>query len=94
MICLLDKSLCCGCGACRSICPKHCIGMKEDAEGFLYPEIDTVNCVDCGLCEKVCPVRNQAESKWPSKVYAAVNSNEDVRRYSSSGGVLDRKSVV
>lgn len=88
MICLLDKSLCCGCGACRSICPKHCIGMKEDAEGFLYPEIDTVNCVDCGLCEKVCPVRNQAESKWPSKVYAAVNSNEDVRRYSSSGGVF------
>ena len=32
--------------------------MKEDEEGFRYPEVDTEKCIDCHLCEKVCPVIN------------------------------------
>jgi len=47
------KSLCCGCEACAYRCPKACIAMERDEEGFLYPRIDTARCIDCGLCEKV-----------------------------------------
>ena len=39
MIKILDKSQCCGCTACVNICPKGCIEMIEDKEGFVYPEV-------------------------------------------------------
>ncbi len=47
---------CTGCTACASICPKQCILMKENNEGFLYPQKDLSKCIDCGLCNKVCPI--------------------------------------
>lgn len=88
MIQLKDKSACCGCTACVSVCPRHCITMREDEEGFLYPVVDKSVCVDCGLCEKVCPVINQKEERQPVKVYAAINLDEEVRCQSSSGGIF------
>lgn len=54
MIQITDKSQCCGCTACASVCAHDAITMQPDAMGFLYPVIDTDRCVDCGLCEKVC----------------------------------------
>ena len=30
--------------------------MKEDDEGFRYPEVDVEVCIECGLCEAVCPI--------------------------------------
>jgi len=40
MLNIKDKSQCCGCEACVQRCPKQCIVMREDEEGFLYPEAD------------------------------------------------------
>ena len=54
MIQITDKSQCCGCTACASICVYDAITMQPDAMGFLYPAVDRDKCVDCGLCEKVC----------------------------------------
>ncbi len=88
MIKIEDKSKCCGCTACYSVCPKNCISLKEDKEGFLYPAVDYTNCIGCGLCEKVCPVINQNEARTPLKTYAAYNINERIRMQSSSGGVF------
>lgn len=51
------KMSCCGCSACLQKCPKKCIEMHEDAEGFLYPEINDDFCIDCGICYNVCPVK-------------------------------------
>lgn len=88
MIDIRDKSQCCGCEACVQRCPKHCIALVEDAEGFLYPKVDASVCVDCSLCEKVCPVINQSDERQPQAVYAAINPDSDVRQSSSSGGIF------
>ena len=47
---------CCGCEACVNICPRNCISMVENEEGFMMPWIDEKECVSCGMCKRVCPV--------------------------------------
>lgn len=79
---------CCGCTACLSVCPKHCITMSEDKEGFLYPKVDGSLCIDCEQCVIVCPFHNPSESSIPTDVYAAYNKEEEIRLESSSGGVF------
>ncbi len=88
MVEIEDKHNCCGCSACASICPKHCIIMVADSEGFLYPQVDKVSCIDCGLCEKVCNHLYPYDKRNPIKVLAAVNKEERIRMKSSSGGVF------
>lgn len=69
-------------------CPKQCISLKEDGEGFLYPVVDESLCVGCGLCEKVCPIINRPEKLPVKEVLAVKNRNEEERMASSSGGVF------
>ena len=88
MIHIVDKRDCCGCSACVQRCPKHCITLYEDSEGFLYPKVDENSCIDCGLCEKVCPLLNRPEAITPQAVMAVKNCNEEERLTSSSGGVF------
>lgn len=88
MIKISDKSKCCGCNACVQRCPRQCIKMHEDAEGFLYPEVDESGCNNCDLCEKVCPMLNRNEPQQPISVYAAKNNDEEQRLRSSSGGIF------
>lgn len=88
MINIQNKKNCCGCGACASVCPKHCIVMSEDSEGFLYPKVDKKLCVDCGLCENACNELHPFDKREPKQVLAAINKNEEVRLNSSSGGIF------
>lgn len=88
MIRIVDPSHCCGCSACVQRCPKQCISLREDAEGFLYPEVDASLCVDCGLCEQVCPELHPDAERRPLQTFAAINPDAEVRRTSSSGGVF------
>lgn len=88
MINLTKKEDCCGCGACVQKCPRACIVLSEDEEGFLYPSVRDTDCIDCGLCEKVCPVLNINESSLPKSVFAAKNLNDEERINSSSGGIF------
>lgn len=100
----IAKQDCCGCHACASVCPKQCISMEQDAEGFLYPKEDEALCVKCGMCEAVCPVLNpvRPDEKVTPAAYAAVHPDDQIRAESSSGGVfsalaqevLDRKGIV
>ena len=88
MIHIEKKSDCCGCSACVQKCPKQCISLVEDSEGFLYPEVVAAECVGCGLCEKVCPWTNRPEKLQPKEVLAVKNRNDEERMDSSSGGVF------
>lgn len=89
MIEIIKKQNCSGCHACSNICPKQCITMTEDNEGFLYPKIDKKKCINCGLCEKACPIINvpkQLDDKIVA--YACKNIDDGYRDVSSSGGVF------
>lgn len=88
MISIRDKKDCCGCQSCAQRCPKQCISMHYDSEGFLYPKVEEDICVNCGLCEKVCPELKPNKVRKPIEVLAAKNADENVRRQSSSGGVF------
>ena len=84
-----EKDLCCGCTACYSVCPKNAIKMVRDNEGFLYPEVDREKCVNCGMCKKVCPILNKAKlNEFKPKAYLFQNSNEEIRKDSTSGGIF------
>lgn len=90
MINIIDKKKCCGCNACKQICPKQCITMEYDQEGFLYPKVDLDTCIDCHACEKVCPQLNNPKTsnlKEPT-VYAAYSKDEETRVGSTSGGLF------
>lgn len=78
---------CVGCGVCVAICPKQCIAMKENEEGFLYPIINTTMCVGCKLCKKKCP-QNVIHNTEQSKFYMAWHKDKDILMKSSSGGVF------
>lgn len=88
MIKITDKSSCCGCNACAEICPKHCIKMYKDKNGFLYPKVDEKQCVNCGLCLKVCPCKTSLkEFQFPKEAFAVWTKDIEQHISSSSGGI-------
>lgn len=88
MIQIMDRHDCCGCEACAQRCPKQCIAMCADHEGFLYPEVDVALCINCGLCEKVCPQLNVKQGDSPLQVIAAKAKDAEILMQSSSGGLF------
>ena len=104
MLQIVDKSECCGCTACANICPKHCIFMQEDKEGFRYPSINKNLCINCDLCMKICPIINyqNIEIKNEGLIYGVKNKDITIQKESTSGGAfwglvqytLSKKGIV
>ena len=103
MIEIKDKKECCGCGACAAICPKGCIEMKRDSEGFAYPDIEMKSCINCGLCDKTCPIINLYEERpFEQKGYVVQHKNLQILKESTAGGafsaiskyVIDKDGLV
>lgn len=83
-----EKDRCCGCSACAAACPKQCISMKADDEGFLYPKINYDLCIQCGRCRRACPVINQTRTDTAPDCYVAYSKDDSIRKSSSSGGIF------
>lgn len=79
---------CTGCTACRHICPVSAITMRENSEGFLYPEVNESLCVHCGRCVRVCPQNHVPTYYAPQTVYAVKHRMQSVRERSTSGGMF------
>lgn len=86
---------CTGCGLCANVCSKAAIRMEWSKEGFLVPQVDAEACVNCGLCVKMCPAQPKAMDKevYADDIEAVVayggwNSDDEIHRNSSSGGVF------
>ena len=99
---LLSLNQCVGCRSCEQSCPKSCISMREDKEGFIFPHVNE-NCINCGLCVKNCPILTPYQNKTFSiERYAIISKNKAILNNSSSGGafggiayfVLKNKGVV
>lgn len=91
MIQIKDKSDCCGCTACASICPKDAITMEPDILGFKYPKVDLNKCIDCGLCEKVCAFNDNYDKSLNLKepeIYAARHKDIHEIETSRSGAAF------
>lgn len=86
----VNDQKCTGCYACQNICPKDCITLQENDEGFYYPNIDADKCIQCTLCEKVCPIEKGICNRNRSTVpiaYAAYSKDDDVRAQSMTAGI-------
>lgn len=89
MIEVTNKAECCGCTACARICPKNCIDMKEDNEGFYYPKVRTEDCILCGACKRVCPILNvNNEQLSKQKAFIVQNLDNKVLSESTAGGAF------
>lgn len=84
-----DSATCSGCSACVVRCPKNCLQLKTDQDGFYFPEIIDVDaCIDCGLCAKVCPFENVSPNTRTDLFYAAYSNDAELIENSSSGGIF------
>lgn len=84
----IEYNKCVGCTACVNVCPRNCVKMEMDEEGFYYPVIDREKCVNCGMCYKSCPtVYVKRQKKYPITL-GMINRSNEIRNMSSSGGVF------
>jgi len=94
---VVDRKICCGCGACPVVCPTSCIEIAY-GERYNYPRIDAGQCVQCGKCLEVCPSAfllrgtDPGFSDDPAKAsydcYLIHSKDDGIRLDSSSGGFI------
>lgn len=99
---IVDDGLCTGCGTCAGVCPTEAISMRI-IDGLFLPEVGD-SCTDCGLCLKCCPGRSVNLNELDSVIfgsrpedsafgnfiscYVGHSNDEEIRRDSSSGGIV------
>lgn len=94
---VVDRKICCGCGACSVICPTSCIEFIY-GKRFNYPKIDAERCVQCGKCLEVCPSAYILKGTDPGfedrpleagyDCYLIHSKDDGIRLDSSSGGFI------
>lgn len=85
---ICNSNQCTGCGACFSACPCGAIRMEKDEKGYFAPVVDEALCISCEKCVRVCHVNAVLAAEESKEAYAAVCNDGDMRRDSSSGGVV------
>ncbi len=85
---LQHNSLCCGCGACKAVCPVGAITMERNEHGFWAPVVDGEKCIHCGKCTAACPFCRKPESKpgEEAKLFSFQSGDAESLQRSTSGG--------
>ena len=84
MIEIKDKTRCCGCEACKNICPTNCISMIEDKEGFLYPNVDLDSCINCNKCRSMPNFTGRATKEKKQRAFLVQINNDKICKESTS----------
>ncbi len=87
-----QNSLCCGCGACATVCPTDAIRVVENADGFLTARVDNAKCIRCGKCTELCPFCTGLEcvsAREQATLFSFKNGSPEALLRSSSGGAAD-----
>ncbi len=82
------KQKCTGCMACADACPKNCISVITEKDGFKYTEITEEKCIDCGKCYSVCPIINMKKNDRQQHLFAAYSVDAKEQNGGSSGGIF------
>lgn len=82
------KDTCTGCEVCVSVCPKKCISMEADDDGFLYPHINQKDCISCARCVKSCHLSKNIKSEGDETGIYGWALEQNLRREGSSGGAF------
>lgn len=84
----VEHKKCTGCGLCAENCPKKCIEMLENEEGFFYPKVtNQEDCINCDVCNKSCPT-NIEINKNKKEYYALQLKETDKLKKCASGGAF------
>lgn len=86
MTTICEQNKCNGCMACKAVCAKGAIDVRDETRAF-NAYINEDKCVRCGLCKSICPQNNRPELNSPIKWWQGWANDEGIRRRSSSGGV-------
>lgn len=94
---IIQKKMCCGCGACVSICPTNCIDFIE-GEYVNFPIVNKNKCTNCGLCMKVCSGEINSNRLIEGKkldlksnlkeIKVTYSKDNELRKASASGGII------
>lgn len=86
---ILNRDMCCGCGACAAVCPSEAISIKLNDNGFYHYQLDSGKCTCCGQCIKICPFQTIDGIPIESCVgfFSACSNDKNVHKLSSSGGI-------
>lgn len=79
---------CCGCGACSEICPKNCITIVQNGEGFFQASVNFDQCIDCGKCLISCPINSPDNSNATLSAYLGYHNDDFIKINSTSGGIF------
>lgn len=87
---LYKNEKCSGCGCCATICPKQCIRINLNEDGFFRPFVNKSECINCGLCRETCPFNcdmSEILELDDAELYSANVKDSKIRERSSSGGI-------
>ncbi len=84
----LQEKDCCGCEACVNRCPRQCIKMEKNSNGFYYPTVDENLCISCGLCVNACPILTMPKKNKIIKLFGGYCRSNSIVEKSSSGGAF------